>query len=446
MTFIRAPRLKQATLFSVAGAAIYGFSLILMDIAIAQRYGTGTQAAVYQAAYMIPTLLMGVFSGGAIIGAYIPIFIRLGGQLNQPEASEFLRSSAGMLLIVLTPLTAALIWSAPLLAETIASGFNPTEREEVTKTLRLMLPMLIPHAVSYVYYSSLVSTGRVGVANLLPLLIPASGLVTYPWWGEHNGAELIAVGYSVAAILLALATGWRLRSVGLRVFPTRPSRSPDWKNFLHGYITTGLALAALSVLFLISQIVVAGLSARDLAVFSFGTKLILLALAFFTTIVNSVALPHFSSLIISAGRAETWVRLRYFLLLAFVLASIGTAIWVLLSGWIVSAIYASGEFSNADSDLVANVQCAFVLQIPFYVIGIFCWRMFNALGEWKPLLIATLPALIVNASVATPLASEYQATGIAAGYTLSIAVWAMILLITLRRKLTTLPDHTNQPQ
>ena len=417
-----------------------------MDIAIAQRYGTGTQAAVYQAAYMIPTLLIAVFSGGAIIGAYIPIFIRLGGQLNQPEASEFLRSSAGMLLIVLTPLTAALIWSAPLLAETIASGFNPTEREEVTKTLRLMLPMLIPHAVSYVYYSSLVSTGRVGVANLLPLLIPASGLATYPWWGEHNGAELIAVGYSVGAILLALATGWRLRSVGLSVFPTRPSRSPDWTNFLHGYVTTGLALAALSVLFLISQIVAAGLSARDLAVFSFGTKLILLALAFFTTIVNSVALPHFSSLIISAGRAETWVRLRYFLLLAFVLASIGTAIWVLLSGWIVSAIYASGEFSNADSDLVANVQCAFVLQIPFYVIGIFCWRMFNALGEWKPLLIATLPALIVNASVATPLASEYQATGIAAGYTLSIAVWAMILLITLRRKLTTLPDRTNQPR
>ena len=445
MTLIRAPRLKQATLFSIAGASIYGFSLILMDIVIAQRYGTGTQAAVYQAAYMIPTLLIAVFSGGAIIGAYIPIFIRLGGPLNQPEASEFLRSSAGLLLTVLTPLTAALIWSAPLLAETIASGFSPVERHEVTNTLRLMLPMLVPHAVSYVYYSSLVSAGRVGVANLLPLLIPASGLATYPWWGEHNGAELIAVGYSLGAILLALATGWRLRRTGLRVIPTRPSSSPDWKNFLHGYLTTGLALAALSVLFLISQIVAAGLSARDMAVFSFGTKLILLALAFFTTIVNSVALPHFSSLIINAGRAKTWLRMRYFLLLAFVLASLGTAMWVFLSDWIVSVIYASGEFSNADSDLVASVQRAFVLQIPFYVIGIFCWRMFNALEEWKPLLFATLPALVVNAAVATPLGSEYQATGIAAGYTLSIAVWALILLITLRRKLTALPGQTIQP-
>jgi putative peptidoglycan lipid II flippase len=137
--------------------------------------------------------------------------------------------------------------------------------------------------------------------------------------------------------------------------------------------------------------------------------------------------------------------MRYFLLLAFMLASLGTAMWVFLSDWIVSVIYASGEFSNTDSDLVASVQRAFVLQIPFYVIGIFCWRMFNALEEWKPLLFATLPALVVNAAVATPLGSEYQATGIAAGYTLSIAVWALILLITLRRKLTALPGQTIQP-
>lgn len=439
MALIPTSGLKRATLFSGAGAGLYGISLVLMDVAIAHRYGTSTQAAVYQAAYMIPTLLIGMFSGGAVLGAFVPIFIRLGGQSCQAEANIFLRATIGALLAILIPLTVLLIWGAPLLAETIASGFDFAERQQLTSTLRLMLPMLVPHAVAYVYYSALVSIGRVGVANVGPLLIPAAGMATFPWWGDHNGAALIAVGYVLGSILLAVATGWRLRLDGFRVFPTLPARSPEAVVFLRDYITTGIALAALAILLLVSQVVAASLSARDLAAFSFGTKLILLALAFFTTIVNSVALPHFSSLVASVGSFEAWLRTRHFMLRAFVLASLGSLVWVLLSGWIVSIVYARGEFNNADAALVANVQRAFALQIPFYILGIFCWRMLNALGEWRPLLLAAIPALVLNITVVLKLASMYHSIGVAASYVLSIAVWALILLVALRKKLTSQP-------
>lgn len=435
MAPIRTSGLKRATLISVAGAGIYGISLILMDVAIAHRYGTGTQAAVYQAAYMIPTLLVGMFSGGAVLGAFVPIFIRLGGRNRRVEANVFLRATAGILLAILIPLTALLIWAAPLLAETIASGFDFAQRQALTNTLRLMLPMLVPHAVAYVYYSSLVSIGRVGLANIGPLLIPATGMATYPWWGDDNGAALIAIGYVIGSILLAGVTGWRLRLDGFRVTPTHPSNSAESRIFLRDYLTTGMALAALAVLLLVNQVVAASLSARDLAAFSFGTKLVLLALAFFTTIVNSVALPHFSSLVASVGHQETWLRMRQFTLRALLLTTLGTLVWILLSGWIVSFVYARGEFNAADVALVAHVQQAFVLQIPFYVVGIFCWRMLNALGEWKPLLLATLPALMLNIALVSKLASAYHAIGIASSYTLSIAMWALILFVALRKKL-----------
>ena len=436
MTLIRTSGLKRATLLSIAGAGIYGISLILMDVAIAHRYGTGTQAAVYQAAYMIPTLLVGMFSGGAVLGAFVPIFIRLGGQSRRFEANVFLRATTGTLLAILIPLTALLIWAAPLLAETIASGFDFTQRQELTNTLRLMLPMLVPHAVAYVYYSSLVSIGRVGVANIGPLLVPATGMATYPWWGDDNGATLIAVGYVLGSILLAGVTGWRLRLDGFRVIPIHPSCSAESRIFLRDYLTTGMALAALAVLLLVNQIVAARLSARDLAAFSFGTKLVLLAIAFFTTIVNSVVLPYFSSLVASHGHRETWVRMRQFTLRAFAITTLGTLVWILLSGWIVSIVYARGKFSAADAALVAHVQQAFVLQMPFYVVGIFCWRMLNALGEWKPLLLATLPALILNITIVSKLSSAYHVIGIACSYTLSIVLWALILFMALQKKLT----------
>lgn len=439
MTPIRTSGLKRATLLSIAGAGLYGISLILMDVVIAHRYGTGTQAAVYQAAYMIPTLLVGMFSGGAVLGAFVPIFIRLGGQSRKSNAEAFLRTTSGTLLIILIPLTALLIWAAPLLTETIASGFTLAERQELTNTLRLMLLMLVPHAVAYVYYGALVSIGRAGLANVAPLLIPAAGMSTLPWWNDHNGAALIAAGYVLGSMLLAIMTGWRLLFDGFRVMPTLSGRLPESGVFLRDYLTTGMALAALAVLLLLNQVVAASLSARDLAAFSFGTKLVLLALAFFTTIINSVALPHFSSLVTSVGHQETWRYMRYFMSRVFALTSLGSVLWILLSGWIVGIVYARGEFNDADAALVANVQRAFVLQMPFYLIGIFCWRMLNVLGEWKPLIWSTLPALLLNIAVVSKLASEYNSIGIAGSYTLSIIVWAVFLFMALRKRLVCMP-------
>lgn len=435
MTHTRTPSLERATLFSTAGAVIYGITLVLMDVAIAYRYGTGTQAAVYQSAYLIQTVLIGMLSGGVIFGAFVPVFIRLGGQHLQPEAGLFLRASAGLVLVILIPLAVLLTGFAPALALVIASGFDPAGRQEITNTLRLMLPMLIPHGLASVYGGALISTGRVGFANLVPLLIPATGLATYPWWGAHNGAELIAGGYLLGALLLAMAMGLRLRPDGFRIAPARPEISPEWKTFFHGYGMTAMATAALSALLLVNQAVAGSLSARDLAAFSYGTKLVLLALAFFTTIVNSVALPYFSAMISRLDHAAIWPYVRSFLLRSFALAGLGMLLWLFLAGWIVDVVYARGEFSDADAALVAAVQRSFVLQIPFYVVGVFCWRMLNALGQWRPLLLATIPALVLDLAVVSWLASEYNAPGIAAAHTLSIAVWALILLFTMRARL-----------
>lgn len=61
--------------------------------------------------------------------------------------------------------------------------------------------------------------------------------------------------------------------------------------------------------------------------------------------------------------------------------------------------------------------------------------MLNALGEWKPLLVATMPALLLNIFLVSLLASKFYVVGIAAGYTVAIALWALILLAYLRARL-----------
>lgn len=430
--FVRSsPSLKSATLFSVAGALVYGAALILLDVAIANRYGTGLQSAVYQAAYMIPTAIIGMLSGGAILGSFVPVFIRHGAAERHHDAVAFLRSSLATVIIALGAVTLLLMLAAPLLAGLIASGFDAAGRDDVARTLRMMLVMLVPHGVAYVYSSALLSIGRVGLANLAPVLIPIAGLLTFPWWGLDKGAWLIALGYVIGSLFMAAALGLLLRSEG---FSIRPS-SPEWNAFFQSYVFSSFAYGALAAVLFANQAFAGSLSAGDIAAFGFGTKLVSLALALFTTIMNSVALPYLTNMIGQADLSEVWPRARTLIMTVFGLAVIPTLIWVCVADWIVFLVYAHGQFSASDAKLVVTVQRIFVMQVPFFLAGIFCWRMLNSIGSWKSLLIASLPTLAVDIAAASFLKQAYGAPGIAGAHLFSIALWAAILFVCLRARL-----------
>jgi putative peptidoglycan lipid II flippase len=418
---------------------IYGLALILMDVAIAHRYGMGTQAAVYQAAYLIPTVIVSILSGGAILGTFIPIFIRLGGQQHKPEAQTFLLTSEGIVVSILTLLVLVMMAMAPYITTLVASGFEPALRDEVTVVMRLMLPMLILHGLACVFGAALTSLGSIGLSNMAPILIPIAALSTYSWWGEQDGAREIAIWYLFGAALFALVTGIRLRRYGYSLFPGRISHTPASQEFLHTYGITALAQAAMSALLLINQSIAGGLSARDLAAFSYGMKLVSLGLAFFTTIFTSVGLPHFSAMANRLDQNEIWFNARSLIRRAFIVTAIIALIWMGITGWLVRIIYVRGEFTELDAVLVARVQRYFVLQAPFYVIGIICWRILNSLSKSKPLVIASLLTLVLDIILTLPLARNFGAPGIAVAHTLAITVWALILLLTLRSQLKSSP-------
>lgn len=427
--------LGHATLVSMLAAVAYGGIILLMDIAVAERYGTGTQAAVLLAAYSVPTVVIGMFSGGAIMGPFVPVFIRLGGGQVLPESALFLRSALGFVMALLALAVLVLGMWAESISQLVSAGFEPSARRAVAETLLRMLPMIVLHGMGFIFCSALVSRGRVAAANMAPLLIPLGGLMGWPFWNAGNGAELIATGYVAGAFLFAGVTGMLLRSEGFVPLPTVRQVSPAWSEFARPYLATSLAYAALASLLLLNQAVAGGHSQEVLAFFAYGVKLVSLALAFFTTIVNSVLLPHFARATLQLPKHEIWPFALRFIARAFALACAVSLLWILLDEWIVRFVYARGNFTEADVAGVTGVQRVFAAQIPFYVAGVCCWRMFNALGEWKPLLFASVTVVAVDAWVVGSWAVRFGAQGIAAAHTMATMVWALILMWVLRARL-----------
>lgn len=425
-------RIGTAALLSAGGAAAYGVTLISLDVLIAHRYGLGGQAAVFQVAYQIPSTLISILSGGAILGPLIPLVSR---SLRQGRAatSDLLVRVAGFILASQALAVLLVYWFTPQVVRAVASGFSTELQSEVAAVLRWLLPLLLLNGLASIGIATLLASRRVVLANLAPALMPLAGMATWWFWDAH-GASWIAWGYLAGTVLQIVLLAGYLRHDDLTFFPPAWPRGEAMRTFMRAFVATALAHAALATVLLVNTAIAGSLSERDLAAFVYGGKLVLLALAFLTSLVNNVGLPYLSELVQQGDREALRRRLGHILRLT---AAAGTALaffWVIGAGWIVDLLYARGKFSTGDAAAVVAVQRIFVLQAPFYLVGVVCWRTLNIFGEWRPLVLASLAALLIDVLAASILAPRHAAAGVAGAHALSMVAWAAVLLLAVRKR------------
>lgn len=426
-------KLGSATFLSAIGATVYGLALVGMDVLIAKRYGLGDQAAVFQAAWQVLATLIAILSGGAILGPLIPLASRFLNEASRPEASAFLARTAAFILTMHMGVALLLFLFAPQLAALTASGFSNELQQETSRAIRWLLPLLLVHGLASIAMAVLLAAHRVAVANLAPVLMPLAGMTTSFFW-DTQGALWMAWGYLAGTVLQLLSLTLHLKRERLVFLPPIWSGEEIPGGFRRTFLATALAHAALSSVLLINTAIAGSLSERDLAAFGYGGKLVLLALAFLTTLVTNVGLPYMLELAKRDGGATLWKQLRKLLALISGAGLLMALIWYPLTGWLIETLYARGQFTLQDATAVTQVQRIFVLQAPFYLAGVVCWRALNARSESGPLIKASLFALIVDISAAALLVPMLQAEGIAVAHVLSMAAWSAVLIFAMRSR------------
>ncbi len=433
-------QIGTAALLSATGAAVYGCALIALDALIAYRYGLGDQAAVFQAAYQITTVLINILSGGAILGALLPLLSRSLKQSGAVGANSLLASVSGFIIAAQGLVVLVMIAVAPQLVDLIASGFSAELRDEATVVLRLLVVLLVLNGLASIGTSALLASGRVVLANLAPALWPMAAMLSWPLWNEH-GARWIAWGCLVGVTMQVVFLTMDLRRERLYFLPALWPRGAAIATFIRGFVGTSLAHAALSALLLINTALAGAISERDLAAFSYGSRPVLLALAFVTSLVNNVVLPYMAEL---AQRDDVEVfrrRLFHIVCLATVAGTALAGCWFVAADWIVDLLYARGSFGTDDAAAVAQVQRFFVLQAPFSLAGVVCWRALNVSGAWRPLVLASVVALLIDIVAAATLAPRFASAGIAGAHALGMALWSVVLLVAVRSRAWDEPER-----
>ena len=120
---------------------IMGFT---RDAIIAKNFGAGMASDAFFIAFKIPNLLRRVFAEGAFSQAFIPILSEYKDKENIESTRYFLAHVTGMLILIVSIITAIGILASPWLVQITAPGFiNTTEKVKLTASiLRVTHPYL----------------------------------------------------------------------------------------------------------------------------------------------------------------------------------------------------------------------------------------------------------------------------------------------------------------
>lgn len=425
---------SAATLILVA----FGLSRVLgavRELVIANTFGTSHTLDDYRVAFGVPDLLFNLLLAGAISSAFIPVlseFLAHGDRQRAREVSERVLNTA---LLILTAGAALLFVVAPIYVSLIAFGYSPHDHELIVGLTRILLLQPIFLGAGGLVIGILTAYQRFLAQALAPLFYNGSIIVAAAVFAPHYGVTALAIGVVVGALLhvgvqlpALIGTGWRPR-------PTFGLNDPGVRKVGRLMFPIALGLAAAQVNVFVDTILgtslphgrVAALRYADTtAQLPLGTFSQALAFVLFPFLARDAAMGAIESI---RHRTALALRLNIFILVP---ASVGLA---LLSLPIIVVLFKRGPFGAESVGQTAFALVFFSLGLAGQAATALLVRVFYALQDVITPLKISLTVIVANLLTNIVLVHLLAQGGLALGTSIAATLNAVLLGVTLRRRL-----------
>ncbi|NOK64238.1 MAG: murein biosynthesis integral membrane protein MurJ [Chloroflexi bacterium AL-W] len=423
--------------FIVAGSYLLSRVLgLIRDIIIASQFGTSLDLSAYRAAFGVLDIVYLVIAGGALGSAFIPVFAAFLTKQRQEDAWRLASSVLNVILVgLLVTCVLIAIFAQPLVALTVARGFDPENQALTAQLLRMLLiqPVLLgigglakATLESFDRFalpaigSNLYNLGIIGGALLAPIFgIGIFGLV----WGVIGGALLF---------LIIQIPG--LITVGARYTPTFRLNTPGlWQVArLLGPRLFGQSAWQINLIVIISFASVVGEQAAAANAYAFQLMLLphgLVALSLGTVLFPQLA-RHFADGNIDTLREIVLSGIRSVLFLALPAAVLLGMLRVPL----IELLFQRGDFTGASTMLTAEALGFYAIGLAAFAASEIIVRTFYAMQDTLTPVLVVVVTVVVNITLAW-LLLEFGLAGLALAFSLANVLEMIILLIISRQRL-----------
>ncbi|HNP83601.1 MAG TPA: murein biosynthesis integral membrane protein MurJ [Nitrospira sp.] len=415
-------------LVTVGGCSVLGkVSAFAKDAVVAYYFGTGDELDAFLIALVVPQFAVTLL-GGSLNAALIPTYIQVREQEGQAAAQRVF-STVTMLtggFLVLTCLILMLL--GPWLMPVLAGGYAAEKLSLAGALYVVLLSMVLLSGISTTWGAVLNAGNRFAWAAAVPMVTSFTTMLAVLFLARSWSVYALAVAAVTGAFIEAALLGWQLKRLGISLLPRWHGLSPATRQVLGQYWPMVAAAFLMGSTHLISQGMAAMLDPGSVSALGYGNKVTAVLLGIGATAVGTAFLPHFSNM----AAAGDWTGMRQTLLtyMGLLLATTIplTVFLIYLSEPVVGILFQRGAFNAADTHIVAQVQAAYLLQVPFYLIGMLFVRCVTALRSTQVMVWGNVINFLVCILLTYGLMRLFGVVGIALATSVMYGISCVFLM------------------
>ena len=428
-------RILFAMTIIMAGTVAVKLAAVAKDIVIAGSFGLGDELDAFLLALVIPTFAVMVLAQ-SFNGAFMPAYIRIREREGINAANRLFAHVMVLSFCILLACTVLLAITGEPLLKLLGSELSSEKRALVYELYLLLLPFLLFAGQLHLWAAVLNAGEKFALVALAPILTPAI-VIALLVFGGNRGVDIRVLAW--ATVLGGAAElgviGIALARRGLLPVPRWHPRMQEAGQVLKQYVPLALSAVLMSGSTVIDQTMASWLGPGSVAALNYGNKIPAFLSGVGVIALGTAVLPHFSRLVAVGDHAELrqtfHTYTRWILMISIPL----TAAFIASSEWIVKIVFERGAFRPDDTILVARIQQMYLLQVPFFVLGILGVRVLIAMSKNHLLTIMAVVNLTVNVIGNIVFMRWFGVSGIALSTSVVYMVSMSMILVLVSRSL-----------
>jgi putative peptidoglycan lipid II flippase len=407
---------------------------VVKEGVVAYRIGTAPELDAFLLAYAFPLFFLNVLSG-SLSAAFVPVYVRVRSAEGESAANRLALRLTWQLVVALVVATLLL---TPLSsgAMQLIVNFDPGTLDLATTLIYVLMPVLVLNGLTGFWSGFLNARSQFAIAAIAPLCTPVLVMLALLSLWDTLGVYTIVLGTLAGGAAELFAVGWAAKAQGLPIFSFPRRSAHRGERVLSEFFGAAGGNVLIGATVLVDQAMAATLATGSVAVLGYGIRVPNALLSIGTMALATALLPQLSELVANRRFDELRDLLRRYSILTLAISIPATLLLVTFSVPLVEMLFRRGSFTADDVNVVADVQSAFAIQIPFFAWSIIAVRLLSALQANRYLVVGSAISLVLDVILNLVLSAYFGVIGIALAtsivYMVSCAFLWMVAMNVLR--------------
>jgi putative peptidoglycan lipid II flippase len=404
------------------------------EMAIALRFGAGSETDAYLTAVLLPTLLLQLVSTGVMTAYLVPYLSEMLEKGDERGAWRVVGTVGLLTLAVLAGAAALAALASGPMVSLVAPGFGPASRDLAIELTRLLSMLFVFLGMTGFLAGVLYAFQRFTVASLVAFVFNIVIIAGALFAGGPLGIWGLAAATLLAGACQLGLVVWALWALPGRRFLGLELRSAHLRR-LAAVLAPVLLLAVVSQGYMaVERVIASHLAEGSVTALNYGFRMAMFPMA----LCSALTVVSFPLLSRQAARGDERLFCATVSTSARLMLTVTVPITVFLfflAGPAVRFLLERGAFDAADAAPTAAALRFYGLGLVAYGLTWQFTASLYALGDYKGPLLVHLLILGPRVAVSAALAWAAAEAGLAAGLALSAAVIMFALALALSRRL-----------